>query len=43
MVNEAKNNELKTSVGKKVITVNSMEEIIKEIASRKIKYKKSKK
>ena len=24
MVNEAKNNELKTSVGKKVITVNSM-------------------
>ena len=37
---EAKNNKLKASVGKKVVMVNSMEELIKDIASRKIKSKK---
>ena len=40
MATEAKNNKLKASVGKKVVMVNSMEELIKDIASRKIKSKK---
>ena len=37
IVTEAKNNKLKTNVGKKVVTVNSIEDLIKDIASRKIK------
>ena len=37
IVTEAKNNKLKTNVGKKVVTVNSIEDLIKDITSRKIK------
>ena len=37
IVTETKNNKLKTNVGKKVVTKNSMEELIKETASRNIK------
>ena len=40
IVTEAKSNKLKTNVGKKVVKLNSMEELIKELASRKIKSKK---
>lgn len=40
IVTEAKTNKLKTSVDKKIITVKSMEELVKGIASRKIKSKK---
>ena len=39
---EAKSNQLKTSVGKKIITVNSIGELIKGIASRKFKRKVAK-
>ena len=40
IVTEAKNNRLKTSVGKNIITVNSIEELIKDVASKKNKSKR---
>ena len=42
IVTEAKNNKSKTNVGKIVITVNNREELIKDIACRKIEKKKQK-
>ena len=42
IVTEAKNNKWKTSVDNKIITVNSIEEFIKDIVSRKLKYEEAK-
>ena len=43
IVTEAKSNELKTSVDKNIITVNSVEELVKDIASKKLNLKKRQK
>ena len=42
IVTEAKNNKWKTIVDNKIITVNSIEEFIKDIVSRKLKYEEAK-
>ena len=42
IVTGAKNNKLKTSLDNKIITLNSIEELIKVIASIKLKYKETK-
>ena len=41
-VTEAKNNKLKASVDKNIITVNSVEELVKDIASKKLNLKETK-
>ena len=41
IVTGAKNSKLKTSVDNKIITLNSIEELIKDIASIKLKYKET--
>ena len=43
IVTEAKSNKLKTSVDKNIITVNSVEELVKDIASKKLNLKKRQK
>ena len=43
VVTEAKSNKLKTSVDKNIITVNSVEELVKDIASKKLNLKKRQK
>ena len=41
-VTEAKNNKLKASVDRNIITVNSVEELVKDIASKKLNLKETK-
>ena len=43
IVTEAKSNKLKTSVDKNIITVNSVEELVKDIAIKKLNLKKRQK
>ena len=43
IVTEAKSNKLKTSVDKNIITVNRVEELVKDIASKKLNLKKRQK
>ena len=43
IVTEAKSNKLKTSVDKNIVTVNSVEELVKDIASKKLNLKKRQK